>query len=418
MNRPDDHFDDLEHRLRSHFDRRADEFRLPPRSWVTPAVQTSSRRPAATWLVAASLVVLVAGGAAVLRSRHAGNDSVSSPPTHALPVVGDTTTGADSAGVETTDSAASEGLDPALPCEPVPTDETIHFLPNDVRLVTVLPTATPDGYCVSDHAVSTLMGEGDSGTTVWSSCMDCTAPDASVAVIAVGPEAEARLEPGRTPTLNAVVVQEQTAHYYAPSVEYQAGLVGPAVSRLYVADVVVVGWGLDEGDFIDFADEAVAFERGLRSGGSDESTGEIAGLEIVYDGWLGSFVPGQVPLHAQLSVQYHSATTDGDALIYEVARFVDEAPPLAAYQFALPGARFVEGEGGHALAFAPYDRAGPEPLITAVVAVDEGYTALWTAGEPWWTAEELNEIDLTPADLTDPRWVEIAYESGQYDAVG
>ncbi len=40
-----------------------------------------------------------------------------------------------------------------------------------------------------------------------------------------------------------------------------------------------------------------------------------------------------------------------------------------------------------------------------------------TGAEPM-SVEELAAIPLTPAAHDDPRWVEIAYESGNHDAVG
>ncbi len=62
--------------------------------------------------------------------------------------------------------------------------------------------------------------------------------------------------------------------------------------------------------------------------------------------------------------------------------------------------------------------AGTEQT-TVIREVDDNTTVVWSAnGTPPMSADELAAIELTPAPADDPRWLEIAYESGNYDALG
>lgn len=423
MNRPDDNFDDLEQRLHSHFEQRADELHLPPRSWAVPTAQAASRRPATTWLVAASLVVLVAGGAVLLRSRDDGDGGAASslstepPSTDALP------------GAATPTSTVPGSAPAGASCPAPPDDVESLDLPNDVRIRTLLPELGTD-VCFNEHEVTTVMGKGDQFYTVWASC-DCDEPTAAVAMFGTADVEVDQLEADSPPPLQ-VTVNGEPAQLFQPAQPRTDGAPPTApVLRLYTPSRAFVGWGLSDDAFLDFAEDAIADSESRSdavmtaastpetSTPAIEAADDVGDLQLVYSGELGRFTPGLVPLRRQLLLV---VTTSGETgtTVYAVARFAEvQPPPLSAYFWALPGARRIAVDAREALAFDATPAFNGQARLQVLVQADERTTVLWTdnAVEPR-TAEELAAIPLSEADFTDPRWLDIAYESGQYDAVG
>jgi len=407
---------DLEGRLRRHYREEAGELRLPPLTWDQlvgrrAAAGDGGRRRWPALLVAASVTVLIAGGAigSVVMVRARGDlGSASVPPTVA-PTMALPDTVAPTAALPDTPTSAptSPGPAPANCARPAILD--MAALPNDVRIQTFLPELEP-GTCFGEHEVRTVMGDGGQQYTVWASCTDCAEPTAAVATFQAHHLDAADVEAG-SPSPESVTVGGRAAQYYAPAQPRVDGRPStPPVSRLYVGDQWFVGWGLTDDQFVSFAAAVLA---------SATPPGSVEGLQPVYEGMLGAYsVAGVVPLHWRLMMSTQPAGTTG-VLVYSIAQFSAAAPPLLAYSWVLPGARLLDVDGRRALAFDPVPSYDDQQRLSVIVELDDATTVLWTESSAEVGAPgELAAIEVTPADFDDPRWDDIAWESGNSQGVG
>jgi hypothetical protein len=437
----------LEARLRDHYRRRAHELTLRSMSWDDMvadrgAISTASNRShRSRWLVAASVVTLVAGaaaGAVAMRSGDGGSAQVASAPTNpageapALATeppasstpgpASPTTAGA----VATTDTPLPENVitaalpDPDRPFIPCPTDtslpadEAATVFPNDVRFDGMpLPEATPDGYCVIDHQAGAGMYVG-SQYTVWASCADCAEPTAAIALIrAATPVTDdpshVSNDPSQAPGAIAVPMGDGRGGFFIPPSETSA------ISTLYTTDaggatVVLAGWGLEQGEFVAFAEAATTPGAAL--------PGELV---QVYDDALSGFWPGTLPTDRNLHVGYTNATGTewlSYAVLYDGTTWpADTRLPLMALAWAAPNPVLTNIGDEWSIAFGP--SAGDSGQQTMLVRTTPNSMVTWVSSgvEPM-SVEELAAMPLTPAAHDDPRWAEIAHESGDYGAVG
>lgn len=392
---------DLEDRLRTYMHGRADELRLVPldfdelleqgmRRAPVSAPRTSGRRP--TWVVAASLVAgATLGAGAILLTRD-------DPPPAAAPTV------------VPQQVAMPEGNPSASPGAPfescssgeIPSDVANMGLPNDIRINGILlPTRTPDGYCVGDHFVDP--GSVTTEYTVWSSCDDCERPSASVALVRADPNLDYESE---AEDHTELTVGGRAARYYPPDDAFP-------VARLFVdqpADFqfILTGWGLDESAMASVATAVLA--------DGDDASAE--GLQMVFHGWLGYYAPGLIPTPTSLLIQYGTDGGGGSLLVYRASEYSNQ-PPLEAYAWVRPKPVFTTTDAERSVMFpASASFAGTEQT-TIIRRIDDNTTVSWSSnGSPPVSIEDLAAIEVTPAGPDDPRWDEIAYESGQYDEQG
>jgi hypothetical protein len=430
----------LEARLRDHYRRRADELTLDPMSWDDVLAERTRRRWLATsgrergrWLVAASVVALVAGsaaGAVAMMSGDDGTSEVASAPTTAAgeapaPTSEPATPTAEA--VATTDAPLPENVitaepsDPGRPFIPCPADTSLPadaastVYPNDVRFAGMpLPEATPDGYCVVDHQAGAGV-DGISHFTVWASCADCAEPTAAIALIrspmpVTDDPSHVSNDPSQAPGAIAVPMGDGRGGFLVPPSDTSA------ISMLYTtdaggADIVFAGWGLDQDAMVGFAEAAMTTGAELPEG-----------LVQVYDGPLAGYFHGTIPTEQNLHVGY---ANDGGTgwlsynVFYDGTTWpADTRVPLMALAWAAPNPVLTENGDDRSIAFgpAPADYGG---LQTTLVRSTPNSFVTWvsTGAEPM-SVEELAAIPLTPAAHDDPRWVEIAYESGASSAVG
>lgn len=414
MNRPDDNFDDLEHRLRSHYQQRADELRLEPRAWSAENDPTPGRPPVpyrrSTYLVAASVVVLV--GAAVSGTMLFGGAR-----------------GSESSATDGNITSATEppaGNTAQCPGPSGPPQSPPDGWPNDFRSPGLLLPEGPAGYCVIDHTVSPSIGYSvGQAYTVWT---DCACDEPSVAVALVGGASVTDEYDPRLPS-QTVSVGAREAQYYAPGD-------GGSRFRLYTIDsngqpVGFTGWGLDREQAIAALDEILGAMSPTAVGttpsdgtttAAERGTQQLAsGLQEIYSGVVGPYDADGVPFAAEFSIAYW-AERGGENLAYSVQRFGGEFGPIVtppeAWLFAVPGSHLSSVDGQTVAVLGPTD--GWNGRRTELVMVlDEHAAVKWShdAPEPM-TESQLAAIELSHADITDPRWDEIADESGQYDAVG
>lgn len=391
--------DNLEDRLREHYTARAGELRLPALEFddvlagaddalaATPSNPTGRRNPA--WLVAAAIVggaAIGAGAIVATRNEDSNTSDVAqtAPDSIAVPVDG---------------------------CA-VPDDVADLDVPNDVRANGVLlPSTTPSGYCASDHRVGTDPPGGV--YTVWASCERCERPTSAIARVQyrTDEDFEGDLD------FEQVDVGGQPGRFYAPSADVP-------VSRLYVGfgavtvvggadqSALFVGWGLDQIRFAHLA--AVALNQ-------QEGSGDLDTMKLVFEGALGQYLPASVPMASTVSVWYFD--DDGIALGYRLLESQTSedpyTPPLEAYVWALPDPAFSTVEGRRTVTFPPSSWYDDREQTAVISQIDDDTQVMWSStGNPPVDPAEMSAIELTPADVNDPRWLEIAYESGMYDAVG
>lgn len=197
-------------------------------------------------------------------------------------------------------------------------------------------------------------------------------------------------------------------------------LCGPAddmaVSRMFVdlgaETAMFVGWGLDTAEFTTFAAGVVG------QGGAPADVGDMA---FVFNGDLGQYLPSSVPMAATLGIGYFD--DDGIGLAYRVlkssTRDTPVAPPLEAYAWARPNPVFATVDGRPTVTFPASPWYDDREQAAVIIQIDEHTQVMWTSnGTPPVASAELAASELTPAQPDDPRWLEIAYESGQHDAQG
>lgn len=128
------------------------------------------------------------------------------------------------------------------------------------------------------------------------------------------------------------------------------------------------------------------------------------GLDVTFDGELGSTWPGMTP--ADLTVQLSYATgQDNSGLIYSYQYTATTATALAALTATLPNAKFVSIDGHSAI------ESSTAQSTTLITRVDEQTTTALTSydaeGERLLTVAELAAIRLSPAPPTDRRWSQL-----------
>jgi hypothetical protein len=432
----------LEARLRDLYRRRADELTLSHMSWDDVLANrgrnstASSRSQRGRWLVAASVVTLVAGGTAgamaVLSddgepSQVAGAPSeapapstespaTSTPQPEATALDTDAAVGSLPANVITAPPPDSERPFVPCPADPsLPADAASTIYPNDVRFNGMpLPEATPDGYCVIDHQALAGLNES-SQYTVWASCADCAEPSAAIALIrdpgfVTDDPSHPSNDPSQHPGAIQVPTDDGRGAIFVPASETSA------ISMLYKPDdsggtITLAGWGLDQ-------DGLVAFAEAVTTPGA-ELLGELV---QVYEGPLAGYFTGTIPTDHNFHVGYTNATGSA-SLSYNVFYDGMTSPddfrlPLMALAWVAPNAVLTADGDEHTIAFGPAaaDYGGQRTML---VRSTPGSFVTWVSTGPQpMSVEELAAIPLTPAPPDDPRWVEIAYESGDYDAVG
>ena len=432
----------LESRLRDHYRRRADELTLGSMSWDDVVdrrgrSRASGRGGRVRWLVAASVVVLVGGataGAVAMRSGDGGSAQVAGAPTNAAGGAPTPSAESPAASVPPTTTAPAVTADaplpsdvlteeppdpdrPFLPCPPdtsLPADAASTVLPNDVRLDGIpLPEATPDGYCVVDHQAGAGL-DGLSLYTVWASCADCAEPAAAIALIrspmpVTDDPSHVSNDPSQATGAIAVPMGGGRGGVFVPPSETSA------ISTLYTTDaggatVVLAGWGLEQDEFVAFADAATTTGAALPSE-----------LVQVYDGPLSDFFLTTIPTNHNFHIAYHT-DTGTEWLSYDVLYDgttwpADTRLPLMALAWAAPNSVLTKHGDEWSIAFGP--SAGDGGQKTMLVRSTPNSIVTWvSAGVEPMSTEQLAAIPLTPAAHDDPRWVEIAFESGDYGAVG
>ena len=432
----------LEARLRGLYRRRAEELTLSQMSWDDVLANrgrnstASSRSQRGHWLVAASVVTLVAGGTAGTVAMLSGDgkpSQVASAPSEAPAPSTEwpATTTPQPAETAMEGDAAVSSLpanvitapppDPDRPFVPCPADPSLPadaastIYPNDVRFNGMpLPEATPDGYCVIDHQAGAGMN-GISEYTVWASCADCAEPTAAIALIrdpgfVTDDPSHPSNDPSQAPGAIQVPTDDGRGAVFVPASETSA------ISMLYKPDdsggtITLAGWGLDQDGFVAFA-EAVTTP-------GAELPGELV---QVYEGPLAGYFMGTIPTDYNFHVGYTNAT--GSAwlsygVFYDGMTSPDDFRlPLMALAWVAPNPVLDADGDERTIAFGPAaaDHGGQQTIL---VRSTPGSFVTWvsTGAQPM-SAEELAAIPLTPAPPEDPRWVEIAYESGDYNAVG
>ncbi len=408
MNPTSDSNPGLEPRLRAHYGAKADELRLPAMessdvlerngssvALVVAKAPVRAGRRRSTWMVAAALVAgATIGAGAIMLTR----DDTPTSGQSVVPQLGPT-------GDRTVEGA------PFMTCpeDGVPAAVVDMNVVNDIRLPNVPLPVAPGEWCVVDHWVNTYFGLSGAEFDVYSSCSPCDAPTASVAVVHPFENGEAVYENSDGDADPADVdVSGHSARYYAPDDS-------APIARLYVdvgadAPFMLAGWGLN-------GQEMATVAEALLAGDVVPEEREVPGLEFVYSGALGDYWPGNIPMTTTIGVGYG---TGGGAQIarYSVLQYPDQ-PPLEAYAWSRPNPSFTTTDGRRAVIFpASVSFAGTEQT-TVIREVDDNTTVVWSAnGTPPMSADELAAIELTPAPADDPRWLEIAYESGNYDALG
>jgi hypothetical protein len=145
---------------------------------------------------------------------------------------------------------------------------------------------------------------------------------------------------------------------------------------------------------------------------------ELSGLEYAGGGLLGQYSPGQLPIGTTTLGIHYFVDGGKQAHRYSILQYPDQ-PALEAYAWARPEASFSSAQGQRTLTFAPSNSYGSTEEVVVIREVDDLTRVVWTSnGTPPMTADEIAAIELTPAPADDPRWDEIAYESGYYDARG
>ena len=326
----------LEARLRDHYRRRADELTLGSMSWDdvvdrprSVAFPGGSGR--GRLLVAASVVVLVGGataGVLAMRSGDSGSGQVAGGPTSAAGEALAPSTESLAASVPLTTTASVGGTTdvplssdvlvaelpdpdhPFLPCPAdvsLPADAASTVFPNDVRFDGIpLPEATPDGYCILDHQAGAGL-DGLSLYTVWASCADCAQPTAVIALIrspipVTDDPSHVSNDPSQAPGAIAVPMGGGRGGFFVPPSELSA------ISTLYTTDpggatVVLAGWGLEQDDFIAFADAATTTGAAL-----------LGRLVQVYDDPLSEFFTTTIPTNHNFHVAYAHRGADSSCV--------------------------------------------------------------------------------------------------------
>lgn len=366
--------DQLEDRLRHHYRIAADELHLAAVTWEDVLGrrrlgQRAARPRLASIAAAAALVASLAGGAIALRSRGGAPDQAS--------VV----------------TAGREGKCPA--------EIPDGIYPNDVRLVgAVLPQATPLGYCVVDHQVLTLNTDTQP-YVVWTSCDRCDEPAAAIARTVPGAHSEREsAAPAQT-----VDVGGRPGRYYDPDEK-------EAVARLFTNDVdgnemLLVGWGLDR-------DEMVAAAVSV----AGDLDADVPSMTRIYDGPLPDYQPASLPSIGNLGIGYQSADGSTGPIGFQLYQGA-YIPSPDAFLWLNPGSRVVEIGGRRTVLLPPTWEGGGTTWSAAISQVDDQQLVIWMRHDLEPTdADDLAAIELTTAEPDDPRWIEIAYESGGYDAQG
>jgi hypothetical protein len=399
---------DLEARLRDHYGRTADRLVLDERSWddVIAGQRSGPRSLERTTtthrLVAASAVVLIGGGAVGAWAALAGdNDAptgapalVTSPSEDTLPLNVIIATPDD----DTPFIACPE--DPSLPA-----DAATVVYPDDVRFNGMpLPVATPDGYCVMDHTPVLFAGSG-SEATVWASCADCADPTAAIALIR-GPSVG---EPADEPGAESVATANGRGGMFVPR-SASAG-----ISRLYATDaggapILLAGWGLDRDGFLAFADAATT------------SGATLPGdLVHVYDGPAPALDALAAP--ANFSIGYAGSGSEWltFSVMYDGTTWPEDTRlPLMALAWIAPDPVLSEEGDSRSIAFgpSPAPEGGGVQRSILVTSAPSSITGWVSTAETPLSTDELAAIPLSPAGPEDPRWIEIAYESGNSSAAG
>ena len=95
----------------------------------------------------------------------------------------------------------------------------------------------------------------------------------------------------------------------------------------------------------------------------------------------------------------------------------DTRLPLMALAWAAPNSVLTKHGDEWSIAFGPSAADGGQQTMLVRSTPNSIVTWVSTGVDPM-SVEQLAAIPLTPAAHDDPRWVEIAYESGDYGAVG
>ena len=279
----------------------------------------------------------------------------------------------------------------------LPADAASTVFPNDVRFDGMpLPEATPDGYCVVDHQAGAGL-DGISLYTVWASCADCAEPTAAIALIrspipVTDDPSHVSNDPSQATGAIAVPMGDGRGGFFVPPSETSA------ISTLYTTDaggatVVFAGWGLEQDEFVAFAEAATTTGAALPSE-----------LVQVYDGPLSDFFLTTIPTNHNFHIAYAHRHRDGVALVRRVVRRHDVAsrhPP------AVDGARLGRPElGAHQTRRRVVDRLRPVSSATAASKtmlrqVDAQLDR--DVGEHWSRADVHRAAGGDPADAGSPR---------------
>lgn len=356
-------------------------------------------RRGSTWMVAAALVAgATIGAGAIAVTRDEDNLSTGRNEVRQTAPVGPL--------------SAEPGPFVACPEGGVPPDVADMTITNDFRVAHVQLPVTPEEWCVIEHRVETYFGLTGGEFDVYSSCSSCDAPTSSVAIVHPFENLEDLYENGLG-IANPVDpvefdVSGRAARFYGPDESASIG-------RFYVdqgsdTPLMLVGWGLDGRGMAAVAEAFFAAD-------ADPEDADVPGLRFVYRGSLGEYWPGFIPMTTTLSVTY-GTPSGGQYIEFSTMQYPDQ-PPLEAYAWARPNPTFTTTNGRRSVTFPPSAAYAGTEQTTVISEVDDTTTVLWRAnGTPPITTDELVAIELTPAAPDDPRWDEIAWESGNYDALG
>jgi hypothetical protein len=347
----------------------------PTLSTVQPRVLTRGGIPTDThhgvwWAAAAAIVVAatVSGTAMLLARRTTESTGTTSP---------------DGAAVVCPVAPQTVGQ-PSTPVEIHPVSPPVDAL---------LPISAPAGYCVATISIGT--NDSPKRYTVWSSCTDCSEPTSSVALVRQGdsPGTTASPEPVHEDlTINGRAVRYTPANEQTPLFDFRSeDGQQPGFS--------FSGWGLDKQTLIDLA-------TGLING---DDVPVHDGLDLAFDGELGSTWPGMTPADLTVQLSYASAQDNG-GLIYSYQHTTTTAPALGALTATMPNARFTSIDGHPAI------ESTTAQATTLVTRVDEQTTTALTSSADALTVAELTAIRLSPAIPTDPRWSQLSALSSASDA--
>jgi hypothetical protein len=174
---------------------------------------------------------------------------------------------------------------------------------------------------------------------------------------------------------------------------------------------VFAGWGLDADDFIAFGDAATTPGAALPGA-----------LQQVFDGDMSGYFLDEVPTSHNLHVGYTNDTGSrwlSYDVVYDGTTWpADTRLPLMALAWIAPDPVLAGTGDERSIAFAPTPAHSGGQRSILVTSTPTSIVTWVSTGDTPMSIDELAAIRLTPASSDDPRWIEIAYESGDYGAAG